>query len=309
MTFERSDLKRMVLAGALVGAITSLHYATNPHELPLHVAYRDMYFIPILLMAVRFGKWGGIITASVITAFYGPHVAMSMHTPESTVGNVLGIGLFYLMGTAVGTYADVRRDYERKVRSSGEAQVSRSGHKILLCVDQTSAGQNAVMCTAGLFGKDPEVSITLLCSAAEPNPDLLANAEEAAKEASSAIAGAQNAIRRATDQLAECGVPAASLSQRIVGGEMGRLSDAILREQREGHYDTIVIGKQHLTRAQEFLFGDVAVRLARQAPCPVLVVGEQDRRRPAHDSPSASTAIDHHRNFMTCTARNQSAGA
>ncbi len=54
-----------------------------------------------------------------------------------------------------------------------------------------------------------------------------------------------------------------------------RLSDLILREQREGHYDAIVVAKHRLTRAQEFLFGNVAIRLAREAPCPVVVVDEK----------------------------------
>ena len=274
MAIERQDVKRAIAVAALVLGITVLHYGTSPRALPWHVFYRDLYWLPILLAALWFGKAGGIITASVITALYAPHVAMSVHTPESTVGSVLGILFFYLFGIAVGSYADIRKGYQRTIHRVGHPLAPRPGRKVLVCVDESAASQQAAVYAGDLFGKDSEVSLTLLCAPAEPNPDFFSDATEVASEASRAATAAEDAIRRATSSLREQGIPEASLSTRTVAG--GRLSEVILREQREGKYDIVVVGKHNLTRAQEFLFGNAAVRVAREAPCPVLIVGERD---------------------------------
>ena len=273
MAIERQDVKRAIAVAALVLGITALHYGTSPRELSLHVFYRDLYWLPILLAALRFGKWGGIITAIVITALYAPHVAMSVHTPESTVGNVLEILFFYLFGIAVGSYADMRQGYQRTMRRVGDAPAPRAGRKVLVWVDESAAGQQAAVYAGDLFGKDSEASLTLLCAPAEPNPDFFSDASEVASETSRAATAAEDAIRRASSNLRERGIPEASLSTRTVTG--GRLSEIILREQREGKYDIVVVGKHPLTRAQEFLFGNVAVRLVREAPCPVLIVANE----------------------------------
>jgi nucleotide-binding universal stress UspA family protein len=274
MPFGQSDVKRVALIAILVAVIAALHYGTNPRDLPLHVFYRGMYFVPILLAALRFGRWGGIATAVGITVIYAPHVAMSIQTPESTVGNVLEIVLFYLFGAAVGSYADIRRDYRRTIQHTGAAPTRPIGHKILVCVDGSVVSQQAAGYAGALFGMGPEVSITLLFATSAPKPDLFANSKALADEASRAAVASENALQRAAAILREHGVPKASLSARVVAAEGARLSDVILREQRDGHHDVIVVGKHRLTRAQEFLFGNVAVRLAREAPCPVLVVGE-----------------------------------
>ncbi len=201
MTFGPSDLKRAAAIAAIVAAITALHYGTSPHRLPLHVVYREMYLVPILLAALYFGKWGGIATAGVITAFYVPHVAMSIHTAESTVGNVLEIVFFYLFGAAVGSYADIRRSYQRTIRRTGDAPTRRFGRKILVCIDESAAGQRAAGYAGDLFGKDPEASITLLCAPELPNPDFFSKSSSAANEASLAIAAAEGARARSCESM------------------------------------------------------------------------------------------------------------
>lgn len=51
----------------------------------------------------------------------------------------------------------------------------------------------------------------------------------------------------------------------------GRLSDNILREQ-DGAYDTVILGGERLSKAEEFLVGSAATRLVRKGKGGVLVV-------------------------------------
>jgi nucleotide-binding universal stress UspA family protein len=73
--------------------------------------------------------------------------------------------------------------------------------------------------------------------------------------------------------LLESGLQEANISCRFVRHENTRVSDMLLAEQESGGYSAIIVGRHRLTRAEEFLFGSVAIRLARQANCPVWVIG------------------------------------
>jgi nucleotide-binding universal stress UspA family protein len=53
----------------------------------------------------------------------------------------------------------------------------------------------------------------------------------------------------------------------------GRADRAIVRLAREIHADLIVVAKHPITRLQRLFGGSIADRIARTAPCPVVVVG------------------------------------
>jgi len=279
MTFGRRELGRVGPIAALVAGITALHYWTDPAALSLHVVYREMYFVPILLAALRFGKWGGIVTAVVATALYLPHVALSIHTPESTVGNVLEIVFFCLFGAITGSYVDIRRGYQAALARPGPVATRPLGRRVLVCLDGSAASQQAAAYAGDLFGADARISITLFCLTPDTLADSRADSRPPAEAASLATDAVRDAIRNATAVLRDRGVGEARLGVLVADLGNERLSDAILREQRAGRHDVIVVARHRLTRAQEFLFGNVAVRLARQAPCPVLVVEAQRLER------------------------------
>ena len=274
MRIRSFELRRVVLVAVIVAAITALHYGTSPGELYLHVVYRELYFVPILLAALYFGKWGGIATALVTTALYAPHIAMSIRTAESTVGNVLEILFFCLFGGVVGSYVDIRRSYRREIPRTIAPPGSALSRKILVCIDQPAISQHIASFAGEQFGDNPEAAITLLCAPVEPNPDLFGNRKAFAEQASRAVADAEESLRQAAIVLRDRGVQGSRIDSRIVSSGKKRLSDVILQEQQDGEYDAIVLAKRHLTRAQEFLFGNVAVRVVREARCPVLVADE-----------------------------------
>ncbi|HFE52043.1 MAG TPA: hypothetical protein ENK07_01295, partial [Bacteroidetes bacterium] len=59
----------------LVGT-TSLHYAT-PTQMPyFHQVYQVLYFIPIVLAAIRYGLTGGLIVGFAVTLLYLPHIML-----------------------------------------------------------------------------------------------------------------------------------------------------------------------------------------------------------------------------------------
>src|SRR5512145_390399 len=60
----------------LVGT-TLLHYLTDIHLIPYHSIYRSLYYIPIAIGAVRYGRRGGVLTALTASALYLPHVILS----------------------------------------------------------------------------------------------------------------------------------------------------------------------------------------------------------------------------------------
>ncbi len=76
---------------------------------------------------------------------------------------------------------------------------------------------------------------------------------------------AADALRQAcTTQMPD--VPVAEVKVRV-----GRPADEILREAEEGRYGLLVIGEQQWSSRTLRLFDSVAERLARYAPCPILV--------------------------------------
>lgn len=66
-----------IAIAALVLLITYLHYSTAHGILALHAIYRELYFIPLLFGALRFGLKGTLITYLFITVLYVPYIFMS----------------------------------------------------------------------------------------------------------------------------------------------------------------------------------------------------------------------------------------
>jgi nucleotide-binding universal stress UspA family protein len=94
------------------------------------------------------------------------------------------------------------------------------------------------------------------------------------EEQARALASSKRALERAYEILKQGGFDDSRITTRFANTQNARVSDVILNEQRSGGYSAIVVGKHHLSRAEEFLFGNVAVRLARQASCPVWLIDE-----------------------------------
>ncbi len=75
----------------------------------------------------------------------------------------------------------------------------------------------------------------------------------------------------------------------------GEVPEALLEWLKQKPYDLVVVGSRGLSRGQRILLGSVSLRLASEAPCPVLVVrgrnlGHASRPSAAARSPAPADA-------------------
>jgi nucleotide-binding universal stress UspA family protein len=133
---------------------------------------------------------------------------------------------------------------------------------------------NAIRYVASTFGQVPAVKVTLFSVSGNPKAELFKSQKEHEEAQAKALDSSRSIMAEAQKLLVQGGFPDDHIESRVVERQNARVSDLILEEQRTGNYSAIVAGRLRLSRAEEFLFGNVAVRLARQAGCPVWVIGE-----------------------------------
>ena len=69
---QKNNKTRIILIASLVAGISSLHYGTDLSHRYLHIFYRELYFLPIVLAAFWFGLRGALATSLTITALFLP---------------------------------------------------------------------------------------------------------------------------------------------------------------------------------------------------------------------------------------------
>ncbi|NOX24909.1 MAG: HAMP domain-containing histidine kinase [Deltaproteobacteria bacterium] len=88
----------------LIISITALHYLTLREETIRHLVYRELYFLPIILLGLWFGLGGGLIASLLTTVLYIPSIPS--WSSSALVGHNLGyfleIILFNVVGPLVG---------------------------------------------------------------------------------------------------------------------------------------------------------------------------------------------------------------
>jgi two-component system sensor histidine kinase HydH len=131
------DVKRLkeknyfsgIAIAALILFITYLHYSTTHRILPLHGIYRELYFIPLLFGALRFGLKGTLITYLFITMLYLPYVFTSWTgvfiTELDRLLDILVLGLFaFLAGFLIDRDRRYREQLLRERYLAGIGQVA-----------------------------------------------------------------------------------------------------------------------------------------------------------------------------------------
>lgn len=104
---RRENVGRLTAVSALVLLLTILHYTTPREDILLHVVYRDLYFLPIILAAFWFGLRGGLTASLAVTVLYLPMVVgKSSGFAGHDLGNQLTILLFNIVGILVGWLRD-----------------------------------------------------------------------------------------------------------------------------------------------------------------------------------------------------------
>jgi signal transduction histidine kinase len=102
----------------LVGT-TLLHYLTDIHLIPYHSIYRSLYYIPIAVAAVRYGRRGGVLMALAASLLYIPHVVLSWGVMANDGFNdLLETVIFLFVGTFAGSLADAERHQRQRAQEA-----------------------------------------------------------------------------------------------------------------------------------------------------------------------------------------------
>jgi signal transduction histidine kinase len=90
------------MIAVLIVIVTILHYSSAHGGLGVHIAHRELYFIPILLCSFWFGLKPGIATSAAISAIYAPHVFSSSETDSNLWSVIFQILMFNLVALILG---------------------------------------------------------------------------------------------------------------------------------------------------------------------------------------------------------------
>jgi two-component system sensor histidine kinase AtoS len=102
----------------LVGT-TLLHYLTDVHLIPYHSIYRSLYYVPIAVAAVRYGRRGGALTALAASLLYLPHVMLSWGVfVNDGVNDLLETVVFLFVGTFAGSLSDAERRQRQRAQDA-----------------------------------------------------------------------------------------------------------------------------------------------------------------------------------------------
>lgn len=122
MNKNKPFLKWTVIA-FLVVVITILHYTTVGSHTGLHIIYRELYFLPILLSCIWFGLYQGLGTAVVIGIIYAPHVFIypDTHGLQAIVG--VQILVFVVIAAVLGVLVERQRRQQQQAAATERLEV------------------------------------------------------------------------------------------------------------------------------------------------------------------------------------------
>ena len=266
--------KQIFIAIIMMFSVAVFHFFIPRDYLSLHILFRLLYLVPIAYIALNFGRKGGVIAAIAVTIIFVPHFFMVKTSHEFVAGNIAAVVLFYLTALFVGSFRDaaergiIKQQQQRQVviPSAGE------GCNILFYIDGSPLSA-AVAKWFGNFFANKDITITLLWIYNEDETEQFASPELAGEHVSQVEEEAKAFTERIREKLLTAGIQMERISvKNIAVTRKIPFSDAILAELKAGDYDLALLAKHDQTKAQEFLFGDAAIRLLREASIPVLSV-------------------------------------
>jgi len=152
----------------------------------------------------------------------------------------------------------------------------KSGPKdkhFLIAVDESESSKRAVLYVADIVGGFPGFRVTLLSIIPKPEEDFFdSEAEETAwlKEKTGA---ANRTLENYRQIMIQAGFPPEKVRIRSCVGEEKSFAEAILDTRCDLTCCTVVVGRHHKSKTEEFLFGSTSSKLIHEAKgCAVWVV-------------------------------------
>jgi len=143
----------------------------------------------------------------------------------------------------------------------------------LIAVDESESSKRAVLYVADIVGGFPGFALTLLSIIPEPEEDFFDSEEEQAAWTREKLEAANRMLENYRQVLIHAGFPPEKVRIRSCVGEERSFSEAILDTRCDLSCCTVVVGRHHKSKTEEFLFGSTSTRLIREAKnCAVWVI-------------------------------------
>jgi nucleotide-binding universal stress UspA family protein len=83
-------------------------------------------------------------------------------------------------------------------------------------------------------------------------------------------------LEKAKEKLVECGYNPGMIETLLVAEPYPTVADGILDQCKKNDYDIVIIGRKRMTKAEEFVLGDVSVKLLRALERMAVLVVKSD---------------------------------
>jgi len=144
---------------------------------------------------------------------------------------------------------------------------------LLVAIDQSDSSRRAVLYVADFLGGFSGFRVTLLSIIPEPEEDFFDSDGEQAAWIRDKREEANKMLENYRQVLIQSGFDPDKVRIRPCVGDVKSLSEAILDTRCDLTCCTVVVGRHHKTKAEEFLFGSTSNKLIHEAKnCAVWVV-------------------------------------
>lgn len=144
---------------------------------------------------------------------------------------------------------------------------------ILIAIDESENARRAVSYVGQLLGGLKGFKILLLHVLPEPDEDFFQTEAEKEQWMKRRKEKVENVLADNRSLLIDYGFDPDQVSTRSTLRYCPSMAECILEERDETEYSTIVVGRQGLSRSEEFLFGSISSKIVNHARnCTVWVV-------------------------------------
>ena len=144
---------------------------------------------------------------------------------------------------------------------------------VLLAVDTSENSRRAVVYVGRVLGGVQGFHVTLLHVIPDPEEDYFVTESERESWLENYRSKTDSVLQEYRDMLISAGFPAAAVDLHTPRRYCPSMAECILSEREKRSYGTIVVGRQGLSRKEEFLFGSISNKIVNHArDCTVWVV-------------------------------------
>lgn len=144
---------------------------------------------------------------------------------------------------------------------------------LLIAVDQSEHSKHAVLYVADFLGGFPGFRVTLLSIIQEPEEDFFESEQERVEWTKNKEQEMDHILENYRQVMLQSGFSEDKVNIKLCIGDAKTLSDMILSFQCELSCCTVVVGRQHKSKTEEFLFGSISSQLIHEAKgCAIWVV-------------------------------------